>query len=112
MDKQDKVVDLVGYRYAKEAKAMDHRTDAIKYLVGSFLCAPKMDERSYKIGWVSVEDRLPPNKYEGVGYLVICLSISGEKWIDSSRRMNDGWHDIKEGFVRITHWAYMPGDLP
>jgi hypothetical protein len=100
-----KVVDLLGYKYAKKASD-SHALDALKYL---FTKPPQ--KKATKIEWTSVSDRLP--RGDSKGWFVVLLETVGTlRTIGSSQFINGEWLQIREGLVLVTHWAEMPEELP
>ena len=100
-----KVVDLLGYKYAKKAND-SHARDALKYLF-----AKKAQKKSTVIEWTSVTDRLPRGDTKG-WFVVLLEVVGGLRTIGSSQFINGEWLQIREGLVLVTHWAEMPKELP
>ena len=68
-----KVVDLLGYKYAKKANRVredSHNLDALKYLF-----AKQSQKKTTKIEWTSVTDRLPSG--DSKQWYVVVLDFIG-----------------------------------
>jgi len=101
-----KVVDLLGYKYAKRAMKQDeHSYDALMYLF------PKqIQKKTTVIEWVSVADRLPES--ESRKWFVVLIDNLGSFCTIGSSQFGYGeWLQRPELSV-ITHWAEMPEELP
>ena len=103
-----KVVDLLGYKYAKANRVREdsHNLDALKYLF-----AKQSQKKATKIEWTSVANRLPSGNSKQ-WYVVVLDFIGSIRTIGSSQFINGEWLQIREGFVHVTHWAEMPEELP
>lgn len=100
-----KVVDLLGYKYAKKASD-SHTFDALKYLF-----AKQRQKKTTAIEWTSVSDRLPRGDTKG-WFVVLLETVGTLRTIGSSQFINGEWLQIREGLVLVTHWAEMPKELP
>ena len=101
-----KVVDLLGYKYAKRGNS-SHSYDALMYSL--FIKQPQ--KKTTKIEWTSVSDRLPSGNSKQ-WYVVVLDFIGSIRTIGSSQFINGEWLQIREGLVLVTHWAEMPKELP
>jgi hypothetical protein len=102
-----KVVDLLGYKYAKSAMKQDEHTfDALKYLF-----AKQMQKNTTVIEWTSVNDRLPESASRK-WFVVLIDNLGSFRTIGSSQFVYGEWLHVREGFVSVTHWAEMPEELP
>lgn len=101
-----KVVDLLGYKYAKKGNS-SHSYDALMYSL--FIKRPQ--KKATKIEWTSVSDRLPSGNSKQ-WYVVVLDFIGSLRTIGSSQFINGEWLQIREGLVHVTHWAEMPEELP
>lgn len=102
-----KVVDLLGYKYAKRAMKQDEHTfDALKYLF-----AKQMQKKTTVIEWTSVSERLPESG-SGKWFFVLIDNLGSFRTIGSSQFVCGEWLQVPEGFVSVTHWAEMPEELP
>lgn len=100
-----KVIDLLGYKYAKKANVL-HAYDALHYLF-----AKKKQDRTTVIEWTSATERLP--RGDTTQWFVVLLECVGSlRTIESSQFINGEWLQIREGLVLVTHWAEMPKELP
>lgn len=112
-----KVVDLLGYKYAKKAidKTKDcHAYDAFMYQWFKSEQQKRLmlaKKNTTKIEWTSVSDRLPSGDSKQ-WYVVVCDFIGSLRTIGSSQFINGEWLQIREGLVLVTHWADMPEELP
>lgn len=100
-----KVVDLLGYKYAKKASD-SHARDALKYLF-----AKQAQKKTTVVEWTSVTDRLPRGDTKG-WFVVLLEAVGSLRTIGSSQFINGEWLQIREGLVHVTHWAEMPKELP
>jgi hypothetical protein len=96
-----KVIDLVGYRYAKRAKEDSHTLDALKYLF-----AKQMQKKSTVIEWTSVTDRLPETSKRW--FVVLIDNLGSYRSIGSSQFVYGEWLHVRDGLASVTHWAEMP----
>ena len=101
-----KVVDLVGYRYAKRVQNDPHTLDALKYLF-----AKQMQKKTTVLEWVSVAERLPESGSRK-WFVVLIDNLGSYRSIGSSQFVHGEWLQVREGFVSVTHWAEMPEELP
>lgn len=101
-----KVVDLLGYKYAKKENS-SHSYDALMYS----LPIKQPQKKATKIEWTSVSDRLPSGNSKQ-WYVVVLDFIGSIRTIGSSQFINGEWLQIREGLVLVTHWAEMPKELP
>ena len=102
-----KVVDLLGYKYAKSGMKQDEHTfDALKYLF-----AKQMQKKTTVIEWTSVTDRLPESGSRK-WFVVLLKHVGGLKIIKSSEFFCGEWLQKNDAFSIVTHWAEMPEELP
>lgn len=104
-----KVIDLLGYKYAKKANRVredSHVVDALRYLL-----TKQSQKRTTNIEWISVANRLPSGNINQ-WYVVVLDFIGSIRTIGSSQYINGEWLQIREGLVCVTHWAEMPEELP
>ena len=101
-----KVVDLLGYKYAKKRNS-SHSYDALMYS----LPIKQPQKKATKIEWTSVSDRLPRGDTKG-WFVVLLETVGSLRTIGSSQFINGEWLQIREGLVLVTHWAEMPKELP
>ena len=104
-----KVVDLLGYKYAK--KAIDKTKDCHAYDAFMYQWFKSAKKHTTKIEWTSVSDRLPSGNSKQ-WYVVVLDFIGSIRTIGSSQFINGEWLQIREGLVHVTHWAEMPEELP
>jgi hypothetical protein len=101
-----KVVDLLGYKYAKKANS-SHSYDALMYNL--FIKQPQ--KKTTVIEWTNVSNRLPRGN-SNQWFVVLLEAVGGLRTIGSSQFINGEWLQIREGLVLVTHWAEMPKELP
>jgi hypothetical protein len=101
----DNVIDLTGYRYARQAKKQDsHTYDALMYTLG------KSVKRTTTLEWIGVSERLPePGSRRW--FAVILEHVGCQRSISGSQFINGQWAHIRDAFVEVTHWAELPKDL-
>jgi hypothetical protein len=108
------VIDLTGYRYARQAKKQgSHTYDALMYTLGKEAQRRSAKEaiKTSTLEWVSVSERLPePGSRRW--FAVILLHVGSQKSISGSQFVSGQWAHIRDAFVEVTHWAELPEELP
>jgi hypothetical protein len=101
-----KVVDLLGYKYAKSGMKQDERTfDALKYLF-----AKQMQKKTTVIEWTSVNDRLPEGEIRLFAIVVQCIG-NLKPYLSSSNFIHGEWTHCNSAET-VTYWAELPEELP
>lgn len=101
----DNVIDLTGYRYARQAKKQSsHTYDAFMYALG------ESAKKTTTLEWVSVSERLPKGESRMFVVLVRCIGnlkpyIMGSTWLEGR------WLHCNSAET-VTHWAELPEKLP
>jgi len=106
------IIDLTGYRYARQAKKQSsHTYDAFMYALGKEAQGRLAKEatKTTTLEWVSVSERLPEpsNRW----FAVILEHVGCQRSISGSQFVNGQWAHIRDAFVEVTHWAELPKDL-
>jgi hypothetical protein len=99
------VIDLTGYKYAKQVKKQDsHCYDALMYALG------KSVKKTTTLEWIGVSERLPEGEIRMLAVIVRCVGNLKPYISGSAFSVEGGWRHCNSAET-VTHWAELPKDL-